>query len=321
MKNNSTSAMDSVAPIGLSIVIPARDEQGNIAALAEHIDRGCAICKISYEIVFVNDGSVDNTLAEMHEAAAARPNIRIVSHPKSLGITEALRTGFKHSRGDLIMLLPADLESNPEDDIPLLHNKLIQDDLDVVCGWRKNRGDGKEFISSLYNALSRWLFPISVHDMNWIKMFKRKCLDYLQLRSDWHRFLAQILAEQGFRVGEVETEWHPRRAGVSKFGKRGYIRAFYMIFDLFIVKFHLKFLNRPIIFFGSLSMIFFLIGFALGVCLLADRLLSGSVANRIPLLLFDMFILITSFMLLMLGILAELIVSLHREISAKIADR
>jgi glycosyltransferase involved in cell wall biosynthesis len=285
----------------VSIFVPALDEQENIATLVEKIAAGCAQAAVSFEIVFVDDGSSDRTLDRMREASAHVEQMQILHHRRPLGLTQAMLSGFRHVRGDIIVFLPADLESDPQEDIPKLLGKMRDDELDVVCGWRLDRNDGKVFTSRIYNSVSSRLFPVEAHDMNWIKAFKRECLDDLQLRSDWHRFLVMIWAEQGFRIGEVQTTWHPRRAGRSKFGPARIIISF---FDVLSLRFLLTFSRKPLLFFGSAGILIDLLGGSLIGYLAWLYLATGT--QRRPLFFFAIGLLIIGFLLVCVGFLAEL---------------
>ena len=157
----------------------------------------------------MDDGSTDGTGAIADALAASYPFLRVIHHRRNQGLTAALRTGFAAVRGDLILFLPADLESDPEIDIPMLLGKL-DEGYDVVAGWRQGRKEGKVFASGIYNTVSRWLFGLNIHDMNWIKGFRREVIETLPpLRSDWHRFLLHIAATRAIASARC------RRRGIS----------------------------------------------------------------------------------------------------------
>ncbi|MCC7354729.1 MAG: glycosyltransferase, partial [Anaerolineae bacterium] len=198
--------------MNVSVLIPARDEVETLAEVVEKVGRVFTASDLEGELVLVNDGSTDGTGLLADGLAARRtPFLRVLHHRRSLGLTAALRTGFRAVQGDVVVFLPADLESDPEVDIPLLLGKLAEG-YDVVAGWRQGRREGKVFASGIYNRVSRLLFGVRVHDMNWIKAFRREVITSLPpLRSDWHRFLLHLAAAQGFRIGEVPTPYHPRR--------------------------------------------------------------------------------------------------------------
>ncbi len=222
--------------------------------LVARVDRafaGLGLSAAEAELVFVDDGSTDGTGALAESLCARYPFLRVIHHRRNQGLTAALRTGFRAATGAYVLFLPADLESDPETDIPLLYDKLRQG-FDVVTGWRQGRKEGKVFASAIYNAVSRWLFGLTLHDMNWIKGFRREVIETLPpLRSDWHRFLVHIAAHQGYRIGEVPTPWQKRRAGRSKFG---FSRIPISLLDVLVVWFLLTFSAAPMRFFGGLGL-------------------------------------------------------------------
>ena len=235
----------------LSVLIPAYNEADNIEELLTRTSQAFASLQVAGELVFVDDGSSDGTGDRVAALQKDFPWARLVRHRRNRGLTAALRSGFRAARGEYIIFLPADLESNPAEDIPKLYEKL-QEGYDVVAGWRQGRADGKEFASAIYNTVSRWLFGVQVHDANWIKGFRREVVEALPpLRSDWHRFLVHIAADQGFRVGEVPTTWYPRRTGRSKFG---FSRIPISLLDVLVIRFLLTFSQAPMRFFGGLGL-------------------------------------------------------------------
>ena len=260
------------------------------------------------EVVFVNDGSTDRTQKALEEACARHDFMRAVRHLKSRGLSEVINTGLKHLHGDIVILLPADLESDPEEDIPKLLQEMDKG-YDAVAGWRQGRKDGKVIASNIYNYVSRKLFGLQVHDMNWIKAVRREILVETQLRSDWYRFLLPVLAEQGYKIGEVRTNWYPRKAGRSKFGVSRFLVSF---FDVLAVKFLLTFTRKPMFFFGVAGGIFMLAGAGLALGL-AYLFFVHAMQVR-PLLLFAFVCFLAGLILLMMGFLAELIVDGHQRI-------
>jgi glycosyltransferase involved in cell wall biosynthesis len=295
-----------MSTLAVSVLVPARNEADNVPELVERVahafaglglDAGCA------ELVLVNDGSSDDTGAIAESLCSGYPFLRVLHHRRNLGLTAALSTGFHAVRGDLILFLPADLESDPETDIPLLIGKL-NEGYDVVAGWRQGRKEGKVFASSIYNAVSRQLFGLTVHDMNWIKGFRRAVIETLPpLRSDWHRFILHIAAQQGYRIGEVPTVWHRRRAGRSHYGLA---RIPISLLDVLVVWFLLTFSRAPMRFFGGLGLTA-LAASALIYAWLLWLWLSSATQKR-PVFLFAGGLAIAGLLLFLIGFLAELVV-------------
>ena len=293
----------------ISIFIPAYNEESNIALLTEKINK--VISKDNsndYELIIVDDGSDDKTLEELKIAEKKYKFVNIISHKKNLGLTETMKSGYAKCSGEYIIFLPADLESDPEEDIPKLIEKL-EEGFDLVAGWRQGRDDGKIIASKIYNIVSKLLFNVKIHDMNWIKIFKKEVLNDIELRSDWHRFIVMMAANKGYKIGEVKTNWYPRNSGKSKFGLMRFPKS---IIDVLVVKFNMLFGSKPMQFFsmiGSLSMI---LGFS-GLVFLAIYYLTTATQIRPLFTLFTMLI-IAGLQLFVTGFLAELVVSQRSEI-------
>jgi glycosyltransferase involved in cell wall biosynthesis len=296
---------DQRAPLGkaqVSVLVPARNEEGNIGRVIERSVRVLESRGVDGEAVVINDGSTDGTLEEVLALAQKCPQIKILSHRRSLGLTESLRTGFRHCTGDIVILLPGDMESDPEEDIPKLLDKMAEG-YDVVAGWRQGRHDGKVFASRVYNTVSRWLFAVKAHDMNWIKAMRREVVDNLYLRSDWHRFILMIAASEGYRIGEVKTNYYPRKKGRSKYGL-GRLPVSFL--DVLVVKFLLTFRRKPMLFFGSIGLALITVSILLGLYLL--YIWFAFVMQKRPIFNLAVILALAGLLLLLVGFLAELIV-------------
>lgn len=233
--------------VELSVVTTAHNEQGNVEAFLTAALAGLDALRLTGEVIYIDDGSRDATSAMVERFAAAHPQarIRLVRHPARRGITAAINEAARLSRGTFICFLPADLESHPEDDIPALY-RALEDDTDVVLGWREGRQDGKQLASNLYNFLNKWFFGLSAKDANWIKLVRREKMEGLNLRVDWHRFLVPILFQRGCKFTEVKTKWWPRTYGKSNFGSRRLVSS---VVDIISVKALLRFGTKPLAFF------------------------------------------------------------------------
>jgi glycosyltransferase involved in cell wall biosynthesis len=297
--------------MNVSVLIPARDEVGTLTEVVEKVGRAFAASGLAGELVLVDDGSGDGTGKLADELAARTPYLRVLHHRRPLGLTAALRTGFHAARGEVIIFLPADMESDPEEDIPLLLAKLAEG-YDVVAGWRQGRRERKVLASAIYNRVSRFLFGIQVHDMNWIKAFRREVIASLPpLRSDWHRFLLHLAAAQGFRIGEVPTAYHPRRAGRSKFGL---MRLPISLLDVLVVWFLITFSRQPMRFFGGLGLACLGVSGLTYLYLLALWLLAQR--QQRPIFIAAGVVALAGLFLFLVGFLAELVVSQGERIEA-----
>jgi dolichol-phosphate mannosyltransferase len=229
----------------------------------------------------------------------------LIRHRKSLGLTEAMRTAFRLARGEYVLFLPADLESDPEEDIPALLAKL-NEGYDAVSGWRQGRRDGKIFASTFANVVTRRLFGLQVHDLNWIKGFRREVVEHIHLRSDWHRYILILAADKGYRVGEVPVNYHPRRVGRSHFG---FWRLPVSFLDILVIKFLLTFSRKPMLFFGGTGSAMILGALAIWTYLTYIYIVTPRGMQIRPLFIFAGVLFGAGILLFIGGFLAELMVT------------
>jgi glycosyltransferase involved in cell wall biosynthesis len=289
----------------ISVVIPARNEEATLWQVVERSFRAFAELGCTGEVLVVNDGSTDSTGAILGDLRAIYGELRVFTHRRSQGMTAGLQRMFRASRGEIVILIPADMESDPLVDIPALVRHLESQHLDVVAGWRQGRRDGKVVASGIYNFVMRTLANVPVHDGNWIKAMRREVIDSLPpLRSDWHRFLLMMAVHQGFRVGEVPTYYKPRTAGSSKFG---WERIPISFLDVLVLKFLLTFSQKPMRFFGGLGLAGIVISLLTFLYLTGLYLFTDT--QQRPIFLAAGILAVISVLLLLVGFLAELIVS------------
>ena len=292
----------------VSIFIPGYNEEGNVDLLLEKIDRSFRENKINGELVYVNDGSIDGTAEKLENLKKEYKFLRVFQHRTNFGLTEAMKTGFPECRGDVVIFLPSDLESDPEEDISKLLGTM-KEGYDIVAGWRQGRRDGKSFMSGIYNIVSRKLFNVSAHDMNWIKAFRREVLDDLELRSDWHRFILMIAASKGYKIGEVKVNWHSRWSGSSKFG---FWRIPKSLIDVLVVKFLLSYSKKPMFFFGPVGGGIILVGLIMDLYLTWLWFVQG--AQMRPIFILSLVFIVIGLFIFMVGFLAEVIVGQQEKI-------
>lgn len=250
-----------------SVVIPAFNEEGNIAPLAEAVRRvmdGLG----EWELLYVDDGSGDGTYAAMQRARAADPRVKLIRFRRNFGQTAAWAAGFDHAAGDVVVCLDADLQNDPED-IPPMIKKLLLENYDVVSGWRKERRDSleKRIVSRVANALRRMVTKEHIHDSGCsLKVYRREALADLELYGEMHRYITALLTWRGYRVGELPVRHHPRFSGTTKYNLRRTIKG---LLDLLIVKFWMQYSARPIHFFGTIGIALAVLGVLLGGTLAA----------------------------------------------------
>ena len=291
--------------ISISVVVPARNEEATIAQVVQRSFQAFAELGRAGEVLVVNDGSRDRTGAILAELQTQHPTLRVFTHRRSQGMTAGLQKMFNASRGEIVILIPADMESDPLLDVPILVRHMEANDLDVVAGWRQGRKDGKVFASAIYNLVMRNLAGVPVHDGNWIKAMRREMIENLPpLRSDWHRFLLMIAVHQGFRLGEVQTGYKPRAAGSSKFGWERIPKSF---LDILVLKFLLTFSGAPMRFFGGLGLGGIVLSLLTFVYLTGLYIFTDT--QQRPVFLAAGILAVISVLLLLVGFLAELIVT------------
>lgn len=300
----------------VSVVAPAYNEEKNIREFVEKVDKTLKKNNIKGEILIVDDGSRDNTGKILENLKTKFKNLRVIHNKINKGLTNATWIGFKNAKKDTIVFLPSDLESNPEEDIPKLLNKL--DKVDIVVGWRYNKRQGfiKTIISLFFNFLSRLLFKIKVHDLTWIKAFRRDIINNIEsLRSDWHRFFVVLAIYEGYKIKEVKTRFYPRKRGKSHYGRFGFKRMFGGFFDMLVIKFLLSFSKKPMHIFGTAGSLMFLFGFFIGCYILYLNFVLGNVAERIPLISLAILFILIGIQLFAIGFLAEFLVSIRDDLN------
>ncbi len=294
-------------PVDVSILVPAKDEAANLPLFMEQAMTALCNSEVSYEVIVIDDGSSDDTWEVLGALVERYPFLRRVHHRRQRGIADALRTGFLHANGDVLVFYPADLQYKPED-IPSLVAPILAGESDMVTGYKQGKYE-KAFVSRVYNGLNRMLFDIPVRDLNSVKAYRREIMEQLPVRPDWHRYMIVIAAAQGFSVSEVPVPLYPRNAGRSKFGKG---RIIVGTLDLLSVWFELRFGRKPLMLFGLLGVLLFSLGVLTGIVALIIRFGYG-VGFR-PLLNLIEVCLILGFLSFATGLLGEQIAGQRAEL-------
>ena len=268
--SSSASSVSSVVKV--SVLVPAKDEAENLPLFMEQ----AAVAfgsdpKTGYEVIVIDDGSTDSTAKVLEDLEKKYSFLRVARHRSQRGIADALRTGYLHARGRILVFYPADLQFKPED-IPRLVAPILAGESDMVTGYKQGDYD-KAFVSGIYNRLSRSLFDVRVRDLNSVKAYRREIMDALPVRPDWHRYMVVIAAEQGFAISEIPVPLYPRHAGKSKFA--GWRRIPIGVLDMLSVWFELRFGKKPLLLFGMLGAGLFGIGALAGLIALAVLLING----------------------------------------------
>ena len=269
---NPQPATRNSQSIDVSVLVPAKDEAENLPLFmeqAEAIFR--ATPNVAFEVVVIDDGSIDNSWSVLQQLARRYPFLQLARHRARRGIADALRTGYLHARGRILVFYPADLQFKPED-IPRLVAPILADEADMVTGFKEGKYE-KALVSGVYNRLSRLLFDVKVKDLNSVKAYRREIMEGLPIRPDWHRYMVVIAAAQGFKVAEVPVPLYPRHAGRSKFAT--WHRIPIGVLDMLSVWFELRFGQKPLLLFAMLGFAVFGFGVLAGVVAVVRLVIYG----------------------------------------------
>jgi len=288
----------------ISFVIPVLNEKDNVAALHEEVLSAAKSLKKTFEIIFVDDGSGDGTV----EAIEALSPVKLVVLRRNYGQTAALDAGIKAARGEYLVTMDGDLQNDPAD-VALMLQKLQNEPIDFVCGWRKNRKDtfSKRFISGGAKWLRGFLVQDGIRDSGCtLRVYKRECFNGINLRGEMHRFIPAVLQWHGFMVGEVAVNHRPRLHGISKYNFKRTIKG---LLDMLSLWFFRKFETRPLHLLGAAGLLLLSTGGALASFLAIGRFLgwfglSGSIWP-----LGSVFLMLFGFQLFVSGLIMDLIIS------------
>lgn len=299
-----------------SIIIPEFNEEKSIRELYRRI---CSVMdkieKNKYEIIFINDGSTDNSALIIKGIIKKDSNVKLYSFRKNLGKSAALMTGFKKSNGKFIITMDSDLQDEPKEIVKLI-KKMRDGNLDIVSGWKFKRHDSfiKVQCSKIYNYLLSKAAGIRIHDFNCgFKLYKRSVVMKLNLYGDLYRFIPFLAYEEGFRVGEVEVIHHPRKFGKSKYSV---LRKASGLLDFFTYIFLTKFGESPLHLFGTLGTLFMVIGIGMIIDLTYLHFEGVSIARR-PLLIFSVLFIVSGLQFIFTGLLAEMLTKFNNNSSKK----
>ncbi len=300
----------------LSVVIPIYNESLNIQALCAEVTAALQGCGLTYELILVDDGSVDASFAIMEEVARDDPQVRVIRLGRNFGQTAAMTAGFDVAKGRVIVPMDGDLQNDPAD-IPRLIKKL-EEGYDVVSGWRKDRQDvfvTRRLPSVLANRLISKITGVKLNDYGCtLKAYRREVLSAINLYGELHRFVPALTSLVGARVAELPVSHRSRRAGQSKYGIDRTLRV---ILDLITVKFLLRYSTRPLQLFGKWAVWSVLVGIVAGGTTVYMKLFEGLNMNRNPLMILSAFALFSGIQFVALGLLGELVTRTYHETQGK----
>jgi glycosyltransferase involved in cell wall biosynthesis len=301
----------------LSLIIPVKNEAENLPLLYDAIKQALKPIKQSWEVIFVDDGSTDQSLDVLQSLVNEDPQcIRVVVFRRNFGQTAAISAGIDYAHGETIVLLDADLQNDPAD-IPRLLEKL-DEGFDLVSGWRKDRKDNqftRTLPSKIANGLISWVTGVHLHDYGCtLKAYRRDVLGGFRLYGETHRFIPVFAHSVGARIAELPVSHHPRKFGKANYGLE---RTAKVILDLFTVKFLLEYSHKPIRLFGGAGAGLMLLGSADLLFLFIRRTFFGVPAFSSPLLLIGVMFFIMGFQSILMGLIAELLARTYHESQRK----
>ncbi|MFQ5943720.1 MAG: glycosyltransferase family 2 protein [Anaerolineales bacterium] len=299
----------------LSVVIPVYNERENIAPLHEALTQ--ALAGRSYDLIFVDDGSIDGSRKELRRLVARDSlHVRLIELRRNFGQTAAIAAGIDHSNGDVVVTIDADMQNDPAD-IPMLLDK-IEEGFDVASGWRVDRKD-RFLTRRIPSRIANWLISavtgVKLHDYGCtLKAYRREVLEGFRLYGEMHRFIPAYAGGVGADIVEVPVQHHPRTHGEAKYGLE---RTVKVVLDLLTVKFLMSYANKPIYLFGGAGVLVALGGAGMLTFLAVRRLVDTTSVTRSPMFPVSIMLVILGFQSVLMGLIAELLVRTYHESQAK----
>lgn len=296
----------------LSVVLPVFNEEENIRAQYEKIVGAVKPLNITYEVLFIDDGSTDASAAILKDIALKDHTIKLVVFRRNFGQTAAMAAGIDFSAGEIIIFMDSDLQNDPEDIVHLLRK--IEEGYDVVSGWRKHRQDrlvSRKLPSWLANKLISRVTGIALHDLGCsLKAYRSEILKQVNLYGEMHRFIPVHASWIGARITEIPVAHHARQYGQSKYG---IFRTFKVLLDLITVKFLGKYSTKPIYVFGGTGFLMLLLSIMSGAAVILMKIFMHESMSRNPLLLLTVLLIVLSVLFIQIGILAEILIRIYHE--------
>jgi glycosyltransferase involved in cell wall biosynthesis len=310
MSDLLSSSNTLIAPLQISIVIPLFNEDESLPPLHDWIVKVMKENNFSYEIIFVNDGSTDNSWKVIEELAQKNESVKAICFSRNYGKSAALDAGFKIVEGEVVVTMDADLQDSP-DEIPELYDLIKNQNFDLISGWKKKRHDplSKTLPTKLFNAATRAFSGIKLNDFNCgLKAYKIDVVKTLNVYGEMHRYLPVLAKWNGFtKIGEKVVEHRARQFGSTKFGLERFTNG---LLDLLSVTFITRFKKKPMHFFGTLGLLSFFMGFGIAFWLLLEKLLGIHSREPVdaPLFYISLIAIVIGTQLFLAGFIAEMIV-------------
>ncbi|PQL93613.1 glycosyltransferase family 2 protein [Apibacter adventoris] len=303
----------------ISIIIPLLNEADSLNELFDRIHNVCIQEKFSYEVIFIDDGSTDNSWIIINNLSKIYPQVKGIKFARNYGKSQALNAAFKIAKGEVVITMDADLQDFPEE-IPALHKMIVEDNYDLVSGWKKKRYDNvitKNLPSKLFNWAARSTSGVKLHDFNCgLKAYKNEVIKAIDVYGDMHRYIPVLAKNEGYtKITEKEVPHQARIYGKSKFGANRFVRGF---LDLITIWFMSRFGSRPMHFFGFIGTLMFILGFFSAAWMGISKLIKvwknipAKLITTDPLFYISLIMMVLGTLLFIAGFLGELIVELKR---------
>lgn len=304
--SRSVYATNNQHSVDVSFIIPVYNEVDNVDALIREVAQTGYKLNRSFEMVLVDDGSKDGTVQALRHLSTEFPQLRVVCLKRNFGQTAATAAGFRYAQGKYFVTLDGDLQNDPAQ-VPEIVDMLENENLDIVCGWRKHRQDKaltRKLPSMIANRIIGASTGVKIHDYGCsLKVYRAEVAKEVPLYGEMHRFIPALASIDGAVIKEVPVNHRPRVAGTSKYGLS---RTFKVILDLLTVLFLKRFLTRPLHVFGRAGFAFFFTGALILGYLVLDKLLLGHNIGDRPLLLLGVLMFLTGIQLISTGMIAEI---------------
>ncbi len=295
----------------ISFIVPVYNEEQSLQQLYSEIKKELDI--YNHEIIFIDDGSTDNSFEVLSYLAHQDKTVKIVKLRTNFGKSAALQTGFEKVTGNYVFTIDSDLQDSPEE-IPLFIKK-IEEGYDLVSGWKKKRKDPfiRRISSYLYNLTTSVLFGIRLHDYNCgFKLYRSQVITEFDIYGELHRYIPVLAAAKGFKITEIPVKHRARKHGKTKFGRERYLRGF---FDLLTVKLITNYIRSPLYLFGGLGMVFSSSGFIIGLYLTVLKFFYGIPLSDRPLLFMSILLIVVGLQFFSIGLIGELLVNQTRRLN------
>lgn len=298
----------------ISVIVPLYNEEESLKELLQRIHESLDAAGLSFEVIFVNDGSTDNSWSVIEGLSSSDKSVHGICFRRNYGKSAALYCGFEAAKGDVVITMDADLQDDPKE-VPQMYRMIKEDGYDLVSGWKKKRYDNaimKNLPSKLYNATARKVTGIKLHDMNCgLKAYRNEVVKNIEVYGEMHRYIPYLAKNAGFcKIGEKVVHHHKRKFGKSKFGPERFVNGY---LDLLSLWFLASFGKKPMHFFGLMGTITFLIGMFITIYLIIEKIISQSgglkyrAVTEQPLFYLALVALVIGVQLFLTGFLAELV--------------